>query len=165
MNNKRKFKTVEQVIKAANSISRTILFSNDKTKIINAFKIIDCIVKGECVCDSCDSWDSDMSIVFEFGRCLFPTRFFQLVKATYSKKDEWQYIKPLYSNLYNTLYEDILPDTPNIASLQSEADHICKYKLSPQLIKQSIEHIKNAKKTFNPLNKLNNQNRTKKKTI
>ena len=54
-------------------------------------------------------------------------------------------MKPLYNDLYKTLYEDIFPDTHDIASLEQESETICKYKLSPQLIKTTIQSIKTEK--------------------
>lgn len=140
-----KFKSIDQVVKAVNNLTKIILFSRDKKKITHAFEVIDCIVKGKCICDLCDTWDPNIYIVFEFGRCLFPTQFFQLLKETYINTDHWKYIQPLYTKLYNTLYEDILPETTAIASLDQESSHLCQYKLSNDLIKRSIINIKKIK--------------------
>ena len=54
-------------------------------------------------------------------------------------------MKPLYNDLYKTLYEDIFPDTHDMASLEQESETICKYKLSPRVIKTTIQRIKTEK--------------------
>ena len=148
MNNNKiniKLKSVEEVLKVIQKLSKILLISNNKAKIINTFKIINCILKGECICDICDTWDKNTFIVFEFGRCLFPSHFLQLLKAKHIKTERWEWMKPLYIDLYKTLYEDIFPDTYDMASLEQENKTICKYKLSPQLIKNTIQSIKNKK--------------------
>jgi hypothetical protein len=165
-----KFKTVEQVIKKAEQLSNIILFSNDKDKIIKAFAIIKCIITGSCICDICKTWDKNIFVVYEFGRCLFPTRFLQLIKAKYIKTDKWSYIQPLYKDLYDTLYEDIKPDTYDMASLVGENESICKYKLSNSLVTKTIKFIKkknimNLKKTMNFINKNKTKSTNKTKKI
>jgi len=154
---KLKLKSVEQVIKTVQKLSSILLFSVDKSKITKTFTIIDCILKGKCICDMCDTWDKNTFIVFEYGRCLFPSHLLQLIKAKHINTNRWEWIKPLYSNLYKTLYEDIFPDTSDMASLEQESENICKYKLSPELIRKSIANIKDQKmQNFKKLTKKQN---------
>ena len=137
-----RFKSIEEVIKKTESLSNIILFSNDKDKIIKAFETLKCIITGKCICDLCETWDKNIFVVFEFGRCLCPPTFLQLIKAKYIKTDKWNYIQPLYKDLYDTLYEDIKPDTYDIASLVEENESICKYKLSHSLVDKTIKFTK-----------------------
>jgi hypothetical protein len=146
ISDKIQLKSINQVIKTIEKLSKNILFSTDKTKITNSFNIIGCIIKGNCICDLCDTWDKNTFVVFEFGRCLIPSHFLQLVKATHFRTERWLWIKPLYDELYKTLFEDILPDTTDIASIEQESLTMCKYKLSAETIKKSIDIIKNNKK-------------------
>lgn len=140
-----RFKSIEEVIKKTESLSNIILFSNDKDKIIKAFETLKCIITGRCICDLCKTWDKNIFIIFEFGRCLCPTRFFQLIKAKYIKTDKWIYIQPLYKDLYDTVYEDINPITEDLASLEEENKATCKYKLSNDLVNKTMNFIKTQK--------------------
>ena len=140
-----KFKSVEEVIKKTEQLSNIILLSNDKDKIIKAFETLKCIITGKCICDLCETWNKNIFVVFEFGRCLCPTRFLQLIKAKYIKTDKWIYIQPLYKDLYDTLYEDINPSTDDIASLEEENKSICKYRLSSGLVNKTMNFIKKSK--------------------
>ena len=137
-----KFKTVEEVVQKTQLLSKTILSSNSDNKIIKAFETIKCIILGKCICDLCNTWDKDVYIVFEFARCLFPSKLLQLIKSKHIKSDKWSYIQPLYEDLYNTLYEDINPKTDDIISLEGETESKCSYELSKDLINKTIEDIK-----------------------
>lgn len=145
-----KFKSVKEVIKKTEQLSNIILLSNNKDKIIKAFETLKCIITGKCICYLCETWDKNIFVVFEFGRCLCPPTFFQLIKAKYIKTDKWSYIQPLYKDLYDTLYEDINPDTYDMASLEEENESICKYKLSHSLVTKTIKFIK--KRLMNSIN-------------
>lgn len=138
-----KYKSVKEVVKEVSEIHKVLLLSKNKKNIIKGFQKALCIATGQCVCDLCPKWDKNIFIVFEFGRCMFPSRFFQLVRDAHMKSPRWEaYVKDLYTVLFNTLYEDLLPSTEsNIHSLEQESQK-CSYSLDPRLVQQAIDLIK-----------------------
>lgn len=86
-----------------------------------------------------------MYLVFEFARCLVPSRFLQLVKQRFYGTNRWSYVKPLYTDLYETLYEDLSPEKGLVHENTME-DQQCMYQLSPDIIKKSLEVIKKEAK-------------------
>ena len=100
-----------------------------------------CILRGQCVCDMCDTWDNNVSVVFELGRCLVPPRFLQLVKQRFMRTKRWSYVQPLYKELYATPYGDIHPDTALVHSSGTFEDQKCPYTLSPRLKQQALSVI------------------------
>lgn len=104
-----------------------------------------CLLRGECVCDLCETWDKNVFIVFELGRCLVPARFLQLVKERHYNSKRWSYVQPLYTELFNTMYSDVSPNEPVIHSSGDVEDQSCMYQLSDKLKKQAIELIKTEK--------------------
>lgn len=130
-----KLDSVKDVLMKVETLSKTILSTTKKTEIVKAFEGLKCLATGECICDTCPSWDKNTFIVFEFGRCLVPSRFLQLVKEKHAKTKRWVYIKPLYKELFDIVYQDLHPDENVIHSSGNVEDQICKYKLSLDLIK------------------------------
>lgn len=135
-------KSVKELLNEVNKLSRTILLSSNKTDITKAFKRLMCLLTGQCVCDICKTWDTNVFLLFEFGRCLVPPRFMQLVKERHYNTKRWNYVLPLYMELFNTIYEDISPDTEVIHSSGDMEDQACMYSLSDKLKKQAINLIK-----------------------
>jgi hypothetical protein len=141
-----KLASIDAMTKEVENLSQIILTSTKKKEITNAFDALKCIITGQCICDLCETWNKDINIVFEFGRCLVPPRFMQLVKERFYKTIRWNYVKPLYSDLYSTLYDDLDPEKDVIHSSGNIEDQVCMYKLSPQLVADSLDVIKSEKR-------------------
>ena len=107
----KRFSSVADVSKESKRLQDIILFSKTKREITKAFEGLKCLITGRCICDLCPEWDKDTYIVYEFGRCIIPSRFLQLIKEVHVKSKRWSYIQPLYRELYQILYEDLISDT------------------------------------------------------
>ena len=140
-----KIDKVKDLVKQVESLSKTILLSTNKRDITRAFDKLKCIITGSCICNTCDTWDKDVYIVYELGRCLVPTRFFQLVKERHYKSPRWAYIQELYRDLYMTVNDDILPETGVFHSSGTTEDQKCMYSISDNLKKRAIQLIKKEK--------------------
>ena len=139
-----KVETVKELISEVEHLSNIILLSSRKVEIIKSFKRLMCLLRGECICDICKSWDKNVFIVFELGRCLVPSRFLQLVKERHATTKRWSYIQPLYKELYDTMNEDISPNEPIIHSSGDVEDQTCIYKL-PDKLKLFLAGLGNTK--------------------
>jgi len=138
----KKVDSINDAIEKANTLYEIILLSRRKREIIKAFKDLLCLITGKCICDMCESWDKNTYIVFEFGRCFVPSRLMQLIKERHFGTKRWEYIQPMYAQLYETVYEDLDPTSGVIHSSGVMEDQACAYKLSPSTIERSIELIK-----------------------
>lgn len=133
-------KTVDDMVRKVEELSQTILVSTRKAEIVKAFKTLECIIKGPCLCDTCDSW-GELMLTHEFGRCFVPSRFFQLVKDRHQPSKRWDaYVQELYTSLFRTIYDDIDPSNNNKV-IHSEFDQECVYKLPPSLVKSTKELV------------------------
>ena len=149
-------KSLNEVHQEVNRLEKVILLSKKKTEITKAFKDLICIVTGNCICDSCPEWDKDTYIVYEFGRCLVPSRFLQLVKELHLKSNRWEYIQPLYREFYAILYADLNPETGILSNGDME-DQKCTFQMSKELVEaagKELEKVqklnmKNIRKIFN----------------
>lgn len=121
----KKQESIDGLVKEIKHLSKILLTSHNKDKLTKAFSRIKCLVTGNCICDMCPTWDKNIYVVYEFGRCLVPSRLFQLIKETHYKTKRWEYILPLYRDLYDTIYEDINPDTGIIHSSGNMEDQPC----------------------------------------
>lgn len=119
---------------------RTILLSSNRRDITRAFRGLECLVRGKCICDMCPGWPDDVGILYEFERCLVPTRFLQLIKARHIHTKRWEYVQPLYASLFQTVMQDVLPDTPFAAD---EGDTRCPYPaLRPEVVDATLAEIR-----------------------
>lgn len=140
-----KAKSVKEVLSEVEQMSQTVLLSTRKIEITKAFKRLICLTSGQCVCDICDTWDKDLFIVFELGRCLVPPRFMQLCKERHYGTKRWAYIEPFYKALYKSLYADIDPDNEIIHSSGTYEDQKCIYQLSEKTKKDAMDLIRSKK--------------------
>ena len=99
------------------------LFSRRKHEVTRAFTRLSCIATGKCVDLAAREFDG-VDFVFEYVRCLLPTRFFQLAKELHQPSARWQYVQPLYRDLFHKVYEDINPETPVVSNGATE-DQAC----------------------------------------
>ena len=83
--------------------------------------------------------------MYEFGRCLVPSRFLQLVKEVHLKSKRWDYIKPLYRDLYSNMYEDLLPDT-DVFSNGDVENQKCGFVLSSDLLEAASKELEKVQK-------------------
>ena len=86
-----KLKTPAAVRARVEQLTAVILTSTRKRELTRAFAELECIVVGKCICDMCPEWDNSVDLVFEYSRCLVPTRVLQLVKARHQHSDRWTY--------------------------------------------------------------------------
>lgn len=126
---KDKVKSIPELEELVNSLHKIIIHSGNKRDIIKAFKKLECLSTGSCICSFCPEWDKNTDILFEFSRCIIPSRIFQLLKARHYNTKRWVYIKPLYTSLYEKVFDDILPNTTNIASIGAEQNSVCNIKI------------------------------------
>lgn len=96
-------KTYKDTVSKVEQLSKVLLASTKKKELLSAFEDAKCIITGRCICDMCASWEKDTYVVYEFGRCLFPSRFFQLLKERHFKTRRWEYVGPAYKDLYDTI--------------------------------------------------------------
>jgi hypothetical protein len=115
---------------------KTILFSRRKDEISSAFKRLECIATGKCI----SSTAKDIDLVFEYVRCIIPSRFFQLIKELHASTNRWQYIQPLYRQLYAIIYEDLNPDKEVISNGPDE-NVVCATKLPKGVLKKADKKL------------------------
>jgi hypothetical protein len=120
-----KVKTRKDLEESISKHIDVLLTSGNKRYITASFRELECLITGQCICDLCPEWDVDHGPLYEFSRCLIPTRILQLVKARHYNTKRWSYVLPLYSSLFEKLFDDILPTTGNMASLESEKSVKC----------------------------------------
>jgi hypothetical protein len=135
-------KSVKELQERINHLLRVVLVSGNKRDITAAFKALECLITGSCICDLCPEWDKDVEILYEFSRCLVPPRILQLIKSRHSRSKRWEYIQPLYASLYEKLFDDILPSTPHMADVKYEQKVKCKIHLSKEVIDDAFDKIK-----------------------
>ena len=82
--------------------------------------------------------------MYEFGRCLVPTRIMQLIKERHHGSDRWTYVQPLYAQLYAALYEDLDP-TKGVFSNGALEDQACDYSAPTSISAQTLSKIKTEK--------------------
>ena len=126
---KKKFKSLKALHERASRLQQTILFSTRRSEITAAFRELACIVTGKCICDLCPEWDKDVHIVYEFGRCIVPSRFLQMVKELHLRSKRWEYIRPLYKDLHDLVYADISPDTAEVFSNGDMENQACTFRM------------------------------------
>lgn len=142
-----KFTSPKEVYDALSTHLKTLLTSRNKTDITRAFKVVICIVGGECMDDMNKKWtDKEAYPAFEWSRCLVSTRTMQLIKENHCQTPRWTYVKALYANLYSKLYADIDPETEVMHSSGSIEDLPCKYSLSSNIIKDTLNLLDMEKK-------------------
>lgn len=136
-----KSKSLAELFKRVEKLTNILLLTTSKKELVSAFAELECIVKGNCICDSCPEWDQDTYIVYEFARCLVPSRVFQLIKEKHASSPRWKWMKKRYTSLYNTVYEDLSPKTGNMSNGDME-DQTCQYKLNKDTIKHAYVLMK-----------------------
>jgi len=140
-----KYKTVSEAKAKVQELLEIVLTTTRKAGLTRALIELVCIVKGTCLCDTCPEWDKDAYILYEFSRCLVTTHSFQLMKEKHFNTKRWAYVMPLYAELYNAVFEDIMPHTGALASIDEEHIHghdICTFKLSAKTMDTALAQIK-----------------------
>ncbi len=117
------------------SHQKTIIFSRRKTELVSAFRNLICIANAECVDLDLDNkaW-SNVDFVFEYVRCFFPTRFFQIAKEIHYGTKQWVYLQPLYRELFHVVFADISADTGIMSNGTMES-----VKCSPRMQMEFLE--------------------------
>lgn len=145
MKKNNKFTNFADVQIAVQNDLKVILTSTSQVKIQNAMKELICIVSGSCICDLCPEWNKDLYVLFELGRCLVTTHTMQLIKTKHIKTARWIYVKPLYTELYNTLFGDIAPNDDDYASITFERELVsskmCRFKLTNAVMEKTMTQI------------------------
>lgn len=142
-----RFGSPKEVYNAVTTHLKTILTSRNKQAITRAFKVVTCIVSGECLDDMNKKWtDKEAYPAFEWSRCLVSTRTMQLIKENHCQTPRWSYVKELYTTLYSKLYADISPDSEVIHSSGTIEDLPCKYSLSDDVRKNTLNLLASEKK-------------------
>lgn len=104
--------TIAELEELANTLIHVILHSTNKRRLTRAFREIRCLITGCCLCDLCPEWEhKDVAVLYEFSRCIVPTKILQRIKHRHHQTRRWVYIAPLYRCLYESLFDDILPCT------------------------------------------------------
>ena len=124
-----KVKDRRELEERTNHLISVITESGNKRDITRAFRELECLITGSCICDLCPEWDKDTYVVYEFSRCIVPTHILQLFKARHYNTKRWVYVLPLYTSLYEKLFDDILPNRPTLASLNYERIVDCNIKI------------------------------------
>jgi hypothetical protein len=96
--------------------------------------------------------DDGMPIVYEFGRCIVPSRFLQMVKELHQKSKRWEYMQPLYRELFGIMYEDLSPDTA-IFSNGSMENIKCGFVMSPKTLQKADKEMEKLQKVHEALRK------------
>ena len=130
----------------ANKLSKIAITSTNKKELINTFNEI-------------KNLTSDVSFIngssFEIRRCLFPTKFFQLVKGNHYNTDRWdKYMKNLYNETYDIVFYDILPNTRELIGIKTIKETNILNNFKPKINKLDINKLDNIVINRNkPLNK------------
>jgi hypothetical protein len=121
--------------------TRAVLLSSTKKEIVSAMTTLECVVRADCICSFCDG-TRDMNFVFEFGRCLVPTRTMQLIKERHLETPRWAYVGPVYTRLFATLYEDLNPaNDKRVFSNGEMEDIVCRFKLPRAVYSDALAKI------------------------
>lgn len=113
--------SVEEWAAEMRSLINKALLSTRKPDIARAMKRLTCMVRGKCVCDMCDTWDPDVHMVYELHRCFLSPRTMQLIKEAHIRKPRWEgYVRGLYKELFDAVYEDISPSTSLLSNGEME---------------------------------------------
>lgn len=137
-----KIPTFKQVRLEVGGLLNTILLSKRKALIKSAFKKLNCIVTGACMCDLvCKEWEQDIFPGFELGRQLVTSHAMQWIKERFRNTPQWdEYVGALYADLFESLYADIHPSTFNIAGMENEWD---VQSFQPILEKSFFKEVQN----------------------
>jgi hypothetical protein len=135
-NTSTKSKSITELFQRTEKLTNTILTATNKTILLATFKELECIATGECICDTCPEWGNDIFLVYEFVRCLIPSRVFQLIKEVHIRTPRWKWMKKAYTSLYNTVYDDLNPKTGNLSNGSME-DQPCTYQLNKDTVKKA----------------------------
>ncbi len=120
---------------------RLVLLSSTKKEIVKAFTRLECILSAKCICSFCDG-TNNIDFVYEFFRCLISTRTMQLIKERHLPTSRWEYIGPIYSRMYNILYDDLNPSNTKVFSNGEMEDIVCKFKMPKSLHIDTLNKIK-----------------------
>ena len=107
--------TLLSLKKYVNKLMKLILSETDIDKIVGYIFIMVLILIGVIPCEdaiqkSLGDVGKDFYTVYEFGRCIFPTKFILNLKYNLGRHPNWKDLKPIYTILYNYLYEDLTPE-------------------------------------------------------
>jgi hypothetical protein len=144
----KKAETIRELVDRVDTALETIMISSNKRKITRAFAELKCLITGKCICELCPGWPDEngmMYMVYEMSRCLVPTRALQLIRDRHiAIPSAWLWIKPLYTDLYTTLMEDIDPTNPDETPMSSDdmEDQPCVRKNRPtQLFERALKIV------------------------
>ena len=134
------------VYAAVERCTRAVLLSSNKKEIAAAFARLECILDSSCVCTFCDG-TKGIDFVFEFGRCLVPSRTMQLIKERHLETPRWAYVGPLYKKLYDFLYEDLSAHEKQLRVVSNGEleDVVCHFKLLKSVHADALEKIQTEK--------------------
>jgi len=115
-------KPIGKIYMIADKLSTIAITSTNKKELFDTFNEIVKLI-------------SDISYKngsFEIRRCLFSTKFFQLLKGNHYNTDRWnKYMKYLYIETYNMVFYDILPNNPEVIGINTiKETNNCEFKLN-----------------------------------
>lgn len=139
-----KIESKEELYSTIKALYSTILLSSNKKDILMAMDKLHCIMIGNCICSFCKETKS-LDIVYEFSRCLVPSRLMQLIKERHCGTSRWVYVQPVYAKLYKSLYEDLDPNESVVFSNGKLENIVCRFKLSTSLVNKTLEKIAHEK--------------------
>ena len=100
----------KKAVQRVDLLLKRIITSTQKKELVDALKEVYCIVFGSCVDIK------GLDIVYEWSRCMLPSRAMQQIKEAHCESPRWAYVKPLYAALYEDLYKDLDPETGKLSN-------------------------------------------------
>jgi hypothetical protein len=140
-----KIESEEDLYTEVDRCTRTVLLSSRKNELVAAIKRLQCIVAAKCICSFCDG-TGDIDFVYEFMRCLVPSRTMQLIMERHLQTPRWAYLGPMYSTLFDLLYEDLKPTNTTVYSNGALEAIVCKFKLPSSVYTDTLAKIQDEKK-------------------
>jgi len=104
------FKVEKRAVARVDFLVKTIVVSTKKKELVDSLKELYCIVFGSCV----DL--KGVNIVYEWSRCMLPSRSLQKIKEAHCESARWVYVKPLYAALFEDMFADLNPETGRLGN-------------------------------------------------
>jgi hypothetical protein len=122
---KRRLPTVDSALVYANKLKKTMLKRGNNTEVVLVLFIGALLfLRGNLFCEFCGLW-KDGELSFETMRCIFDTKFMLQLKSRCTDEKRWDKFGILYQHLFNSLYQDIMPSSGDVADVSEEIKATC----------------------------------------
>ena len=130
---KHRLPTVASALVYAEKLKKLLLKEDEFQVISVLFLGVLLFIRGNLFCEFCGQW-KDGTLLFETMRCIFDTKFLLRLKTKHLREKQWDKVGVLYTRLFDSLYEDIMPASGDIASVEEEIASTCWGETNDQRI-------------------------------